>query len=417
MRTLTWLPLLLILAGAPTVAGAQEYRRVSLPNGFSVVGEVVGASGAGMTLRIPSGQIVIPFSNNPEIASATAAEAESQPPLWIVVVDTKSPPDLQDRATEINEFLVQRLRAIPHTRVTGAEALPETNREVLAECGQSVGCMLRSLENTGVFHAVVSFVEHDPPGQKLRLISLDANTMAERSRSELILEYPLPSYSNRILSQGYHLMGIAPLKAIPDDDPVAPEILATTGGSPSETRDAGEEDLPGGAELIGGEDVWAGPRQSDPAPEQTQAAETPVERATTSSTAVRIQLKDFERRHRAAIGLAFLPLPGLGSAHLRDPAGFTINLVLDVGAGFGLVYLFGAVSPTALGFYLPAALSTYASVVLFNQICVAVSAHRYKRRFDVSHARVRIVPTFAAFPAPDGSGVAVNVGLSITPSR
>ena len=413
MRTLACL-LLMILAGVSSPAEAQEYRRVSLPNGFTVVGEVVGASGAGMTLRLPSGDIVIPFSNNPEIASATATEAEVQPPLWIVVVDTKSPPDLSTRAAEINEYLLRRLRAIPHTRVTGAEALPEANRELLAECGQSVGCMLRCLENTGVFHAVVSFVESDPPGQTLRLISLDANTMAERSRSELFLEFDLPSYDNRILQQGYHLMGITPLKEIPDDDPVRPEVLATSGGSSSEQRVAAGEDQPGGAELITGENVWAGPRQTDPATPETQTTTTEEMRTSTNSTPVRIQLKDFERRHRAAVGLAFLPFPGLGSAHLRDPGGFTVNLALDVGAGFGLVYLFGAVSPSALGFYLPAILTTYVSVVLINQICVAVSAKRYKSRFEVAQTHPRVTPTLAAYPSPDGQALSINVGISIT---
>jgi len=413
-------PLLLlwILVGLPPSASAQEFRRVKLPNGFTLVGEVVGTSGAGMTLQIPSGQIVIPFANNPEIGPASASEAESQPPLWIVVVDTKSPPDLESRATEINAFLLQRLRAIPHTRVTGAEALPAQNREALAECGQSVGCMLRALQNTGIFHAVVSFVEHDPPGQRLRLISLDANTFAERSRSELFLEFELSSYSNRILHQGYHLMGITPLQPIPYDDPVTPEVLATSGGSaPSDQRQEDAEDLPGGAELITGETVWAGPRTNDATASDVEQTGSQQPRTATSSTAVRIQLKDFERRHRVAVGLAFLPIPGLGSAHLGDPAGFTINLALDVGAGFGLVYLFGAVSPTALGLYLPSVLTTYASVVLINQICVAVSARRYRGRLESAGGRVRFTPTFAVAPSPDGRAVSVNLGFAITPSR
>ncbi len=386
-----------VVSAAP--AGAQEYRRISLPAGYTFVGEVVGTTHTGMQLRIPSGELDIPFDLAPEIAPATAEEMEQQPPLWVVVVDTKSPPDLVDRATEINAALMQRFRAIPHTRVAGVGSLPDPHRAELAECGQSVGCMINALQGLGVYHAVVSFVEHDTHGDKLRLISLDVIQQGERGRAELVFERSVDSYGNTLLREGYHLLGLTPLVTIPDDEPVGPAVLATSDGRADD--DGGEDDgTPDGAALIATGDGHMGDRREDAGP----GIGDPV-RVTT--TPVRIQLSDLQRRRKVAVGLAFVPFPGLGLAHMRDPGGFAFNMALDVGAGAGLVYLFGAVSPSALGFYLPAVLTTYAAGVLINQICVAASFDRQRR--GLAARAPRVTPLIA--PATDDGGVVVGFGL------
>jgi hypothetical protein len=96
---------------------------------------------------------------------------------------------------------------------------------------------------------------------------------------------------------------------------------------------------------------------------------------------------------------------------MRDPGGFAFNMAADVGAGAGLVYLFGAVSPSAVGFYLPAIAATYAAGVLINQICVAASFSRLKRGLSVSAStRPRVAPLIA--PASADGGVVVGFGLS-----
>ena len=391
--------LLLVTVVSTTPARAQEYRRITLPAGYTFVGEVVGTTHTGMQLRIPSGELDIPFDLAPEIAPATALEMEQQPPLWVVVVDTKSPPDLAQSATEINAALMQRFRAIPHTRVAGVDSLPDPNRDELAECGQSVGCMINALQGLGVYHAVVSFVEHDPHGDKLRLISLDVIQQQERGRAEHVFERSLDSYSNTLLKEGYHLLGLTPLLEIPDDEPVGPAVLATSDGR-SEGDGAEADDNVDAAALIANGDGHLGDRRDDPGPN----IDDPVRLTTTP---VRIQLSDLQRRRKVAVGLAFVPFPGLGLAHMRDPGGFTFNMALDVGAGAGLVYLFGAVSPSALGFYLPAILSSYAAGVLINQICVAASFDRQKR--GLAARGPRMTPLIA--PATDDGGVVLGFGL------
>jgi hypothetical protein len=403
LKRLSTLAVLLTILSLSLTATAQEYRRITLPAGYTFVGEVVGTTSAGMQMLIPSGELDIPFDLDPEIAPATAAEMEQQPPLWVVVVDTRSPPDLSDRAEEINTALKQRLRAIPHTRVAGVDSLPAAPREELAGCGQSVGCMLKALEGIGVYHAVVSFVEHDAAGDKLRLISLDVIQQSERARSEMVFERDLDGYHNAILREGYHLLGLKPHDEIPDDEPIGPAVLATAGGDRrSDPGDDGGDDTPDGANLIA-----AGGNAGDAGTEDVRAGD-PV-RVTT--TPVRIQLSDIERRRKVAVGLAFVPFPGLGVAHMRDPGGFAFNMAADVGAGAGLVYLFGAVSPSAVGFYLPAIAATYAAGVLINQICVAASFSRLKRGLSVSAStRPRVAPLIA--PASADGGVVVGFGLS-----
>lgn len=403
LMRLSSLAVLLTVLSLPFTATAQEYRRITLPAGYTFVGEVVGTTSTGMQLLIPSGAMDIPFDLDPEIAPATAEEMEQQPPLWVVVVDTRSPPDLADRSEEINAELQKRLRAIPHTRVANAKSLPSDCRDQLAGCGQSVGCMLKALEGTGVYHAVVSFVERDAAGDKLRLISLDVIQQSERARSEMVFERDLASYPNAILREGYHLLGLEPQVEIPDDEPTGPAVLATVGGDrPSARGDGDGDDTPDGADLIAG-----GGRADDTDTGGGRVAD-PVR---VTATPVRIQLSDIERRHKVAVGLAFLPFPGLGVAHMRDPGGFAFNMAADVGAGTGLVYLFGAVSPSAVGFYLPAIAATYAAGVLINQICVAASFRRQSRSLSVSAAlHPRLAPMIA--PVPGDGGVVVGFGLS-----
>jgi len=396
--------LLVVSLSIPAPIQAQEYRRITLPVGYTFVGEVVGTSNTGMQLLIPSGEMDIPFELDPEIAPATATEMEQQPPLWVVVVDTKSSPDLADRAAEINVRLQQRFRAIPHTRVAGAGSLPEACRDELADCGQSVGCMLRALQGTGVYHAVVSFVEHDPRGDKLRLISLDVIQQGERARSELVFERDLSGYDNALLREGYHLLGLQPHEEIPEDESVGPAVLATaTGDRPADSQVGGDDDTPDGANLIS-TGANSGEERTDDGDEQAGG----TLRGTT--TPVRIQISDIERRHKVAVGLAFVPFPGLGVAHMRDPGGFVFNMALDVGAGAGLVYLFGAVSPSAVGFYLPSILSTYAAAVIINQISVAASFHRQKRGLTPQAMRPRVSPLIA--PVPGEGGVVIGLGLT-----
>ena len=400
MRT-TLAALVVIVLALPAMAGAQELRRITLPDGQTFVGEVMGTSASGQEQRNPAGTIVIPFERAPDIAPATAAEMEQQPPLWIVVLESKSPPDLEERAAELKQNLLDRLRAIPHTRVTDSSVLPADRRTALAECGQSVGCMINALEGTGVYHGVVSFVEADPAGVRQRLISLDVAGGAERARGDMLFEGPPEAHANALLREGYRVLGVVPQVAIPDDAP-AVEVLATTDGTAGQGDGQTDgSDEPDGADLIGDGSPWAGDRTGSGAG------------VTTSPTAVSIQHSDLERRHRAAIGLGFLPFPGLGSAHLRDPGGFAVNFVLDVGAGAGLVYLFGDISPTALGFYLPAILTTYGAGVLINQISVAISYKRLKGRLPTARARVTPYATVLP-PAGDEDGPMVGFGLSVT---
>jgi hypothetical protein len=406
-----WIAALALWLACPA-AEATEIRQVTFPDGRTFVGEIVATTATSLTLRIPSGDMDVPYDANPEISPAGEADVAAQPPLAIVVLETKSPGDLSGRAAEINDFLITRLADIPHTRVTSAQSLPPETHEMLAGCGQSLGCMLRALEGALLVHGVVSFVEHHEDGQRLRLISLGIPDQIERSRAELVLFGDVDAFSNRLLRQGYQLLGLRPSEPIPDDAPV---VLATAGGEKVDDGDDGDGDgggdAPDGADLIG--HPPDGPAEESVENHGTEAAGSEVGTASFLPT-------DLRKQRRVAIALGFVPFPGLGSAHLRDPSGFALSLLFDVGAGAGLVYLFGATSPTALGFHLPAILSSYGVGVLINQIAAAVSFRRYRTRTtgrsSAHDGRPALTfrPLLFAVPEATGQPPRVHVGLSIS---
>ncbi len=396
-------------------AGAAEIRRITFPDGRSFVGEVIATTSNSLTLRLPSGDLIVPFSANPEILVATEAEVSAQPPLSIVVLETRAPADLAWRATELNDFLIERLAAIPHTRVTGADSLPPDTRSELTDCGQSIGCMLKALHGTGLHHAVVSLLEHHEDGEQLRLISLGIPEQVERSRAELVVFGDVDSFRNRILAQGYRILELQPLEPIADDAPV---VLGTADGGRVGTDRQDDAADPDGAALIG-QTTETNPEEGAEGNDGGTGS-TVVDRGTGPETRVQVLSSDLKRRRNTAIALGFVPFPGLGSAHLRDPSGFVISMALDVGAGAGLVYLFGDLSPTALGFYLPAILTTYGVGVLVNQIAAAVSFRRYRNRFgaDPKSAGTGRGPAFSALvvglPGGDDGSAIVHLGLSLT---
>lgn len=400
-----------LVACLASPAGAAEIRRITFPDGRSFVGEVISTTSTSLTLRLPSGDLIVPYADNPEIMAATEADVASQPPLSIVVLETRSPADLAWRGTEVNDYLIERIAAIPHTRVTGAESLTPDTRADLAECGQSIGCMLLALRGTGLHHAVVSLLEHHEDGEQLRLISLGIPEQTERSRAELVLFGEVDAFRNRLLAQGYRILGIQPLEPIPDDAPV---VLGTADGGRVGSDREDDGGAPDGAALIG--------RTTETNPEDVDGGGDPGDTLVGGQTsgAATVLTSDLKRRRNTAIALGFVPFPGLGSAHLRDPSGFVISMALDVGAGAGLVYLFGDLSPTAIGFYLPAILSTYGVGVLVNQIAAAVSFHRYRARHgaDASGAArthgPSLRPVVVGLPGVGETGPVLHLGLTIT---
>lgn len=404
MRTLFRSLVVVLIALSPIgLAGAQEYRTVKLADGHVYVGEVTGTSAAGMTLRTPSGEILIPFEAALEIGPATQSDVGSQPPLPIMVLETGASSALVEMGTEMTAFLAQQVAAIPHTEVQRAADLTAEQQQSLAGCGQSIPCLIRSLQDSGVYHALVPFLDNHEDGQQVRLIALNVPGQTELGRAEFVIYAELESFPNAFLRNAYQAMGITPLEEIPDDVPI---LLATSGGERvTDDADAGsgDEEVPVGAELV----------SAGGAVDTTD--ETGEDATTTGgevgSTRVKVQLSDMQRRRQVSIGLGFVPVPGLGSAHLEDPGGFALNTLFASGAGFGLVYLFGAVSPTALGFYLPAIGATYLAGVLINQISSAVSYRRYET--GLTQQRHDWTPVVYASPDPAGGReAAVQFGVT-----
>ena len=378
--SIRWITLAVLILGAAG-AQAQEYRRITLTDGRAFLGEVTGTDASGMTVRTPSGFILIPFEAGPNIDPASLADVEGQPPLSILVLQTQSSSANAKQVKEANAFVLDRFAAIPHTQVSKPSVLPKETRNAVDDCGDDITCMLGALAGSGHYYAVLPILDRHDAGTRLRLIGLDLFGRKEQARSEIDFVGDMKGFANRTLAAGYASIGLTPLAILPEDAPV---VLATSDGQTGTDGDTSTgDDTPDGTTGTAG-----------------------------TSTPVKIQLSDLQRRRKVSIGLGFLPLPGLGSAHLKDPGGVVLNTIFAGASGFGLVYLFGAVSPSAVGFYLPAILTTYAAGVLINQASSSASYRRLK--VSVAHRRQRpSAPVVFILPTPDERGAGMHVGTAL----
>ncbi|MDP7112259.1 MAG: hypothetical protein QGH45_09855, partial [Myxococcota bacterium] len=80
-----WIAALALWLACPA-AEATEIRQVTFPDGRTFVGEIVATTATSLTLRIPSGDMDVPYDANPEISPAGEADVAAQPPLAIVVL-------------------------------------------------------------------------------------------------------------------------------------------------------------------------------------------------------------------------------------------------------------------------------------------------------------------------------------------
>ncbi len=385
-----WIAAAVVICGTVVGAQAQEYRRITLTDGRAFLGEVTGTDASGMTIRTPSGFILIPFETGPNIDPATQADVDGQPPLSILVLPTHTSSATAKQVKETNAFVQERFSAIPHTQISKASALPKDTRTAATACGEDVACLLGSLGGSGHYYAVLPILDRHDAGTRLRLIGLDLYGRKEQARSEVDFVGDMKGYANRTLAASYASIGLTPLAIVPEDAPV---VVATNDDDTGTDGDASDDDPPadddGATDSTGGNTVGV-----------------------STSTPVKIQLSDLQRRRKVSIGLGFLPLPGLGSAHLKDPGGVVLNTLFASASGFGLVYLFGAVSPTAVGFYLPAILTTYAAGVLINQASSSTSYRRLKA--SVAQRRQRpATPVVFVLPTPDGQGTGMHVSTAL----
>jgi len=153
--------LLFALAPAVASAAAPAYREVTLLDGRVYVGEVVTTEPAGVRLRLPQGQVVVPFHQLQNMAPSTASAFEGQREWEVVVVGADEP----------RRWVEQAVRTLPATKVAGDTGLrfPLNPGQVAVarKCApETISCAIQATQRDELWAWVVT-VSVDDTGEAL----------------------------------------------------------------------------------------------------------------------------------------------------------------------------------------------------------------------------------------------------------
>lgn len=91
---------------SPETAAAQEYRSFTLSDGRAVIAEVLETEAAGMRVRLPQGELVIPFDVLSDMVPVDPAAYDGQAPMRVMVAEAGP-----------RENLVKSLRHVPQVEI------------------------------------------------------------------------------------------------------------------------------------------------------------------------------------------------------------------------------------------------------------------------------------------------------------
>ncbi|TVQ93171.1 MAG: hypothetical protein EA397_05195 [Deltaproteobacteria bacterium] len=109
------------------LAAPENVREVTLNDGRVLYGEVVTTEPSGVRLRVPQGDIIVPFHQLQNMQSAMPERYDSQRPWEFVVVGPETEREWVERA----------LRTIPQTFVSGDQGKPSALSTSLRKTAQS----------------------------------------------------------------------------------------------------------------------------------------------------------------------------------------------------------------------------------------------------------------------------------------
>lgn len=200
---------LLLLASA---ALAAEYRQIEVADGRTLLGEVVATGDQGLTLRLPQGVTDVVFPDIVRLDPVAAALVEAQPPLRVLVLPSAG----ADPATEdsADRQLLATLAAVPYTRVTTLDALPQTvsdtTRSTLRSCGLDTTCVVSAATDVPVDVVVMPVLRVDTTVEELVLASVWLD--APRAQRRVATSHPLGAEARGpdIAAAAFTLLGVRP---------------------------------------------------------------------------------------------------------------------------------------------------------------------------------------------------------------
>jgi len=333
------------------------------------------ADAKGMKIEVPQGFITVPYTSLAEVEVIDAAEYASQAPLRIAVAPVVLRSNPQSLARRADTWLPDLVALVPHTTVSSAkqwaQALADRGTELRA-CGGQADCLRPLAADLGIDRIVIAKLGDGASAER----TLEIRTVVVNSGTRLRPAFPKlqivggqmdpSSSSGELLSGVFRALGFeASIDAVAVAEAAFPrsdeDVLTARGSTSSELPPA--------------------------TPLRDTAAE--AERHTIKTTT--IQTNEIKARplvkergpmfrpsfsQRQAVGLAFVPVPGLASALLGDRRGFALSLVGTVALSWATVYATGRFARTAEEFWLSAVVIPYAVCVGLNQLSLAIARGR-----------------------------------------
>lgn len=329
MSPARWLPLAALLL--PSLASAQEFRQFKLADGREFVARVVATEASGIRVRVPQGEMLVPFSQLADMVPVTQASYDNQTP-WIVYV--AAPP-------ESRSLIIDAFDAIPRVEVHGQPAsrdvLSAAQEHEMRACNYDLECLVGVTAGLPWMWVVAARRE----GSEV-VLSGAVTTGATRNRVRLSVVD-----AERVRYAALDILEVSPAEEVVAE---TPPTVATAPTPPATT-----------------------PAETPPAttPPPANPPTTPI----ASREPDREPTGDGPSRDRV-MAMAYVPVPGLPSLMARDTAGFAASWLTVLPTTALFVGVSGQVATSG---YQHAAFGVggfYAATVLANQFFGARSIEK-----------------------------------------
>ena len=429
LSTGTWPAVVVALCGllAPAHASAQtpapEVRTLELTDGRLLTGRVLSANAEGMEVEIPQGRMSVPYTSLAEVEVLAEAEYAKQAPLRIAVAPVLVDESGQKVGRELDLWLTDLIALVPHTEVNSpkqwAQALAGRGTK-LHSCGGEAACLRPLAADLGIDRIITARLGEDEFSEQGTTRTLQLRTLVVSSGASLrpaftklktIEGRPVPGESSQELLDGVFLAlgfeatvdtgAVAAAKFPPSTE----EALTTRGGSTEDDREAKTAQAP--------TLETQAPTVSTIQTRAIQARPVAKKRAAAPS--------NLSLSPQQAVGLGFLPVPGLTWALRGEPRGFAVSLITTVGLSWAAVYTAGRLGRSPKEFWLPSVVVPYAICVGINQLSLAL-ATRGGGRPRVGTIRPRKRATVAAIapllspPSPQAASQPTGASLLLSGS-
>jgi|GEM_PF-1745130 len=444
MRTLLFAAAL--LASVPASAQEREYRTLRLNDGRTLTAAVVASTADGMELELPQGLTKIGYAQLVDLGIISAPDYERQGPVTIAIAPAGAVEGLEGIAAELDGWLDRAVGLVPATTVLRATAWQQQigGGSSLAQCAGAPECLAGLAATAGAdFVLIPSLTDVARPLLKLQGVVASTGAALGDGQAGLVVrsgggERGLDaSASSTSVAQavfaGLDLRPAIDLQAAataafpppppvvaeaePAPEPPAEPTVAEAEPAPEPEPAAEPEPAPEPAVAEAEPEPALEP---EPVPEPAVAEAEPEPAPEPAVAEAESAPEPMPTRGKArptlgrAMALGALPVPGISSAYLKDPAGFLASVASSVGAGWVTVWGVGRTARTVEGFWAPAVLAPYGINTAINEVAAAAGYQRLYKDVPTVQTRQTLRPGTAIVPLLDERGRTTGAAVVFT---